>query len=151
MLAWLAKASYYGDPYTPESIRERVGGDATIGDWVHGLTTPAAFGLVMPSSVGYDDKTQTWTAAVLDFSENYDDYIAAVAVFREIAKYKDLPGDDGLLIYGFLFENEAVAVALRIEMGASHFLAESATESLVSEANAAMTTLTAEGAASYER
>lgn len=151
MLAWLASASYYGDPYTPDSIRERVGGDATIGSWIDGLTTPAAFGLVMPSRVSYDDAAQTWTVAVLDFSENYDDYIAAVAVFREIAKYKDLPGDDGLLIYGFLFENEAVAVALRIEMGASHFLDKSASETLVPEANAAMTTLTAEGAADYER
>lgn len=151
MLAWLANASYYGDRYTPESIRERVGGDATIGSWLDGLTTPAAFGLAMPSSVSYNDETQTWTVAVLDFSENYDDYIAAVAVFREIAKYKDLPGDDGLLIYGFLFENEAVAVALRIEMGASQFLDESASKTLVLEANAAMERLTAEGAANYER
>jgi hypothetical protein len=105
----------------------------------------------MPSSVNYEDKTQTWTVAVLDFSENYDDYIAAVAVFREIAKYKDLPGDDGLLIYGFLFEDEAVAVALRIEVGASNFLDESESEALVSEANVAMEALTAEGAAGYER
>jgi hypothetical protein len=99
----------------------------------------------MPSGVGYDDKTQTWSAAVLDFSENYDDYIAAVAVFREIAKYKDLPGYDCLLIYGFLFENGAVAVALRIQMGASTFLEESEAESLVPEANAAMEALTAQG------
>jgi len=143
------EAEYYGERYTPELIRERTGPFSTVGAWIDWLMEPAA-SFPMPSRNSYDAATQTWTLAALDFSENYDDYIAAVAIFREAAKYKDLPADDGFLVYGFLFESSHVAAALRIEMGESKFLDESETESLVSEADAAMEELIAEGAADGE-
>ncbi len=149
VLTWLSKSSYYGERYTPESIRERVASDSTIGAWVDGLMAPAPHGLAMPGRNSYDDETQTWTLAALDFSENYDDYVAAVAIFREIAKLKDLTGDDGLLVYGFLFENEHVVVALRVAMGMSTFLESSDVEWLLSDANVAMEALIAEGAAQH--
>jgi hypothetical protein len=149
VLAWLSKAEYYGERYTPELIRERTGSFSTVGAWIDWLMEPAA-SLPMPSRNSYDAATQTWALAALDFSENYDDYIAAVATFREAAKYKDLPGNDGFLVYGFLFESGHVAVALGIETGESRFLEESEAESLVSEADAAMEELIAEGAAGSE-
>jgi len=152
VLAWLENASYYGDPYTPETIRERVVGHATVGDWVNWLMEPALYGIPMPGSNDYDDAKQTWTLAALDFSENYDDYIAAVAAFREIANYKDMPGsggdqgdesNDGLLIYGYLFEGGAVSVALSIQTGAAEFLDEAQAQPLIIEANAVMEALVA--------
>jgi len=145
LLAWLATAEYYGERYTSELIRERVAPGSTIGAWVDELMAPAPFGFVMPGRNSYDDATQTWTLAALDFSENYDDYIAAIAVFREVAKYKDLAGDDGFLIYGFLFENQHVDAALRIDVNSTRFLSDAETEAFVSEANAAMEALMPEG------
>ncbi len=110
--------------------------------------TPASHGVVMPGRNSYDDEAQTWTLAALDFSENYDDYIAAIAVFREVARYKDLPGEDGFLIYEFLFGDKHIVAALRIEMDVSQFLDEGDAEPLVPEADVAMEALMAEGAAS---
>jgi hypothetical protein len=146
ILAWLGTAEYYGERYTSELIRERVAPGSTIVAWVDELMAPAPYGIAMPGRNSYDDATQTWTLAALDFSENYDDYIAAIAVFREAAKYKDLPGDDGFLIYGFLFENQHVEVAMRIGINSTEFLEDDAeTEPFVSEANAAMEALMPEG------
>lgn len=146
VLAWLDTACYYGDRYTPELIRERISSQPTVGEWVDELLAPAHYGFAMPSRNSYDDASQTWTLAVLDFSENYDDYLAAVAVFRQIAKYKDLTGDDGMLIYAHLFdEDDHPEVALRIGPGSATFLDESTAASLISDANVAMEALMEEG------
>ncbi|MGC1382093.1 MAG: hypothetical protein WA814_13850 [Candidatus Baltobacteraceae bacterium] len=90
---------------------------------------------------------ERWTLAALDFSENYDDFTAAVAVFVEAAKYKDLPGADGMLIYSYLFGDSHPSAALRIEMSNATFLSESETETLAAEADETMEALIAEGAA----
>ena len=148
VLAWLSEASYYGERYTPELIRERISSEPTVGQWVESLVASAPYGFVMPARNSYDEASQAWTVAVLDFSENYDDYLAAVAVFREIAKYKDVPGDDGMLIYANMFGNDDVEVALRIGMGTSQFLKEDEVADLIQEANVAMDRLKEEGAAS---
>jgi hypothetical protein len=145
LLAWLDGAQYYGERYTPALIGERVDLDGTVGEWVEEVTEPATHGIVMPSSNVYDGTTETWTLAVLDFSENYDDYIAAVAAFRAVAAFKDLPGDDGFLIYGYLFEEGAVAAALRIREGESTFLSENDASALVAQADEAMDALVDEG------
>jgi hypothetical protein len=146
VLAWLSQASYYGDRYTPESIRERISSEVTVGEWVDRQLAPAPYGFVMPARSRYDDASQAWTLGVLDFSENYDDYLAAVAVFREIAKHRDVDGEDGMLIYACIFGNDDVEVALRIEMGSSHFLTEDEAAALVAEANVTMDELKLEGA-----
>jgi hypothetical protein len=147
VLAWLSGASYYGDRYTPQSIRERISAEATIGEWVERLLEPAPYGFVMPARSSYDEASQAWTLAVLDFSENYDDYLAAVAVFREAAKYKDLDGDDGMLIYACIFASDDVEVALRIKTGWSRFIIEDEAGVLIEEANVVMDELKMEGAA----
>lgn len=148
VLAWLEKGSYYGPRYTPDSIRKNVLAEVTtVGAWIDELMEPAPYGFAMPARNGYDEATQAWTLAALDFSENYDDYLAAIAVFREAAKYKDLPGTDGFLIYGYLFDNSQVTVALQIEMGASKFVDEDEARKLVSEACVTMEALVAEGGA----
>ena len=147
VLDWLATAQYYGERYTPATIRERLSGNTTVGAYIEDLMGPGVMGFPMPSRNEYDDKTETWTLGVLDFSENYDDYLAAVAVFRMAASFKDLPGDDGLLIYGCLWEDDAVSVALRVDMGASEFVAEDDAGWLVDAANVTMDELKAEGAA----
>jgi hypothetical protein len=148
VLAWLSEASYYGSRYTPEKIRAQVVAETTtVGAWVDDLMAPGIYGFPMPCLNAYDDATQTWTIGVLDFSENYDDYTAAVAVFRAIAAFKDVPGDDYMLIYAFLFGSGGIDVALKIVPGTSVFLDESAAAQFVPEANAAMQALMDKGAA----
>jgi hypothetical protein len=147
LLSWLADAEYHGERYTPELIRERVVSDMTVGAWVSDLMTPAPHGIVMPARNVYDAQSETWMLAALDFSENYDDYLTALGIFRAVANYKDLPGDDGFLIYGFLFEDSHVVAALQLGIGASQFLDEEAAAPLVAEADVAMEALMAEGAA----
>jgi hypothetical protein len=148
VLAWLSAASYFGDRYTPEKIRAQVvSGSTTVGAWIEWLMSPSPYGFPMPSCNEYDDSTQTWTLGVLDFSENYDDYTAAVAVFRAVAAFKDVPGDDFMLIFAFLFGTGEAEVALRITSGTSEFLDESTAEEFIPEANATMEALMAKGAA----
>ena len=147
LLAWLADAEYYGERYTPDLIRKRVDAGTTIGAWVDDLMTPAPHGVVMPARNVYDEESQTWTLGALDFSENYDDYLTALAVFRAAANVKDLAGDDGFLIYGYLFEDSHVVAALQVAMGASRFLDEESAAPLVAEADVTMEALMAEGAA----
>src|ERR1700722_8570364 len=70
LLQWLETAEYYGERYTAALIGERVDLDCTVGEWVEEVTEDASHGVVMPSSNVYDGMTETWTLAVLDFSEN---------------------------------------------------------------------------------
>lgn len=144
VLDWLAKAQYYGPALTPEKIRENVvAGSTTVAAWVDDVTGPGAWGFTMPVTNEYDDASQMWTLRVLDFSENYDDFIAAVAVFRALAKVKDLPGRDGMLIWGHLFGN-GVHAALQIDSGSSRFLDEDAAQWLVAQGDESMEALKAE-------
>jgi hypothetical protein len=146
VLKWLAAASYYGERYTPQLIRERVCDHATVGEWVQWLAEPAPYGFEMPHRNYYDDATHAWTLAALDFSENYDDFLAAVAVYRAVARVKDFPGEDCLLVYSFLFGDSSPSIALQIEMGGSRFLSESEAAPLVAQADTTMEELMAEGA-----
>jgi len=145
VLAWLEKAQYYGERYTPELIRERISSEPTVAEWAEQVAAPAPYGFTMPARNSYNETEQSWTLAVLDFSENYDDYLAAVAVFREAARFKDLPGEDMMLIYGHLFEDDHPSVALRIEQGSSAFVDPDDAGPLVEEANVAMEALIEEG------
>jgi hypothetical protein len=148
VLGWLSNASYYGERYTPDSIRERLRGLSTVGAWVDELVAPSPYGLSVPAANLYDDATQTWTLAVLDFSENYDDFITAIAAFRAIAAFKDVSGDaDGMLIYGYVHEHGYVISALGIDCGTSRFLEDGAPAALVNQADSAMESLMAMGAA----
>lgn len=133
VLAWLSNASCYGERYTVDSIRERFRDVSTVGAWIDELMHPTC---------RYDDTTQTWTLAVLDFSESYEDVTAAIAAFRAIARFKDLPGDgDGMLIYGYMYEHGYVVTALGIERGVCRFLDDGAPKGLTMQADAAMESL----------
>lgn len=148
VLAWLAAGSYYGPRYTAEIVRERLAEYGSVREWLDAVVAPGAWGFPMPVRNRYDEAECSWTLGVLDFSENYDDYLAAVAVFRLAAAYKDLPGDDGMLIYGYMFGDNEISVALRVDIGQSSFLSEDEAGALVAQADETMEALMAEGAAS---
>lgn len=147
VLEWLANASYYGPKYTAETVRERLSDYETVGQWVDAVTGPGVYGFPMPVRNHYDEAEQSWTLGVLDFSESYDDYLAAVAACRAISQFKDLPSEDGMLIYGYMFSGDAVSVALRIRVGEASFITEEEAAPLVAQANVTMKALVDEGAA----
>lgn len=64
-----------------------------------------------PSQANYDATTQTWTLYVMQLSENYNDFIVALSILRGIAAYKDLPGDDFIIIYPYLWAENPGAFA----------------------------------------
>jgi len=149
LMAWLDEASYYGPRITRESVPERASKYATVREWVDDMVAPGIMSMGLgeiPYRNEYDDATQTWTLAALDFSENYDDYIAAAGAMREAARFKDLPGDDGLVVYGYMFGN-GFEFAVRIDAGASAFLSEEEAAPLVAQADAVMESLMKQGAA----
>jgi|SRR5579862_2017870 len=146
LMAWLDQAEYYGPRFTRESVRDRATSYATVREWVDDMVAPGIMGFPTPHRNRYDDQAQTWTLAALDFSENYDDYIAAAGVMREAARYKDRPGDDGLVVYGFIFGN-GYSFALEVGEGRSKFLSEDEAASLVAQAERVIDELMAEGAA----
>jgi len=51
----------------------------------------------------YNAETQTWTFGLLDSSENYKDFIVFLSILRGVARFKDLPGEDFILIFPFFW------------------------------------------------
>lgn len=91
-----------------------------------------------PALNEYNDETQTWTLAVLEFAESSDWVIGAVNVLRRVAEFKDLPGTDYLLIYEYLFEQGEVVAAVELNAGHSHILPGPPPRRVLAEADRAM-------------
>ncbi|QRY79292.1 hypothetical protein JVX91_27630 [Pseudomonas sp. PDNC002] len=91
-----------------------------------------------PARNDYDERTQTWTLAVLEFAESCDWVIGAVNVLRRVANFKDLPGTDYLLIYEYLFEQGEVLAAVELTAGRSRLLRDTPPDGLLTDADRAM-------------
>lgn len=91
-----------------------------------------------PLANHYDDASQTWCLAVLEFTESNDWIIGATNVVRRIAEFKDLPSTDYLLMYEYLFGEGAVVVAVEITEGRSRILNVEPPRALICDADQAM-------------
>lgn len=91
-----------------------------------------------PALNEYNEQSQTWTLAVLEFAQSSDWVIGAVNVLRRIADFKDLPGVGYLLIYEYLFEQGEVLATVELESGHSRILQEPPPPGLIAEADWAM-------------
>jgi hypothetical protein len=127
---WLDRASFHGTISDAEITAMPAGAEPSVRAVLDALCRP----LDESSRERYDPVTQTWTLAVLQFSENYGDFIDTLTIIRAIAAYRDLPGDDAILIYPFLWGGEPEAY-LRIAEGTSHFEPQ-APGDVIAEANA---------------
>lgn len=111
-----------------------LGQGTTAQAWVDGWRRH----LRSPAWDHYDEATQTWSLAVLEFAESREWVIGALNVLRRIADFKDLPGADYLLIYEYLFEQGSVVVAVELLPGQSRILPRQPPEELTVEANRVM-------------
>jgi hypothetical protein len=132
---WISTKQYYGEPLTFERIEQYSPVSYSAGDAVSVWTSKRDYPL---STNTYDEETQTWTLAILEFSENYGDFIRMMTCLRRIADFKDIDTVDHLLIYGYIYEDCEVAAAIEITLGASRILTGAPSASLISEANAVM-------------
>ncbi len=105
-LAWLRTRTFYGEITASDIERMDPARDAgapeiqSVGEYLALLCQdPTA----SPSQTHYDPATQTWTLCVMQLSENYNDLIVALSILRGVSAYKDLPGDDFILIYPYLW------------------------------------------------
>ncbi|MFV3303866.1 hypothetical protein ACNFBT_01125 [Pseudomonas sp. NY15181] len=111
-----------------------LGQGTTAQDWVAGWSRH----LRSPAWNHYDDTTQTWSLAVLEFAESREWIIGALNVLRRIADFKDLPGTDHLLIYEYLFEQGSVVAAVELAPGQSRILPGEPPAELTAEADRMM-------------
>lgn len=97
---WLASKHYYGEITDAEIEQMTQSEAASVGEmlalWLE-QPTPG------PSQVQYDPLTQTWTLGLLECSENYYDFILVLSWLRAIARFKDLPGDDFIVIHPYIW------------------------------------------------
>ena len=131
---WLARQSYYGDAITPDQLdafNARIpNAQAWLDTWL--AKVHPAFDVAH-----YDDATQTWTLALPEFAENVVLYANALAVFRQLADFKDIASTDFLLIFGY-FYSDHVTAALEITQGAARILPGDAPDEWVDQAGQAV-------------
>jgi hypothetical protein len=67
----------------------------------------------------YDEATETWRFGMLQFSENYYDFLEHLPLFRAVDRFKDRPGVDFLLVYNFLISPDDYVVFFEMTEGRS--------------------------------
>lgn len=101
-LPWLSSKKYYGNitddeiqkmTHQPDDVK-------SVGDYVSFLTQDIYAG---PSQSLYDAASNTWTLCIAGLSENYKEFISVLSILRGVEKYKDLPGEDFILIYPYFW------------------------------------------------
>ncbi len=95
---------------------------STVADFITNLVEDIYFS---PGQVQSDPVCHRWSLTVLGLSENYLDFLVTLSVLRAVAQFKDLPGEDFILIYPYLWEPEAGRGAnafLGIDQGHSWFV-----------------------------
>src|SRR5262245_61939956 len=99
--AWLGSKRFYGEISNAEiEAMAHPEGEIRMGDYLSGLVRQIYLG---PAKSDYDPLSKTWTLRVMQCSENYLDFILILSVLRAVASYKDLHGDDFILIYPYLW------------------------------------------------
>lgn len=148
-LAWLGTQSFYGE-ITDAGVKEldqnpciRPKDMATAGEFLDFFAEDTA-----GTRITHDADTGLWTLRMLEFSENYYDFIETLAILRALAKFKDLPGEDFVLIFPYLWGDEPT-VYLSIRQGSSELVSEPPEES-IAEGKVAMKALMDEITASMD-
>lgn len=117
--SWLATQTFYGE-ITDERIAQLPAAEVTsLGEYLTYLAKDMDAG---PAKTVYDPVTKRCTLAVPQLSENYIDFIEVLTLLRGVAHYKDLPGEDFILIYPH-FWGGAPEAYLVITEGSSQFVA----------------------------
>ncbi|MCP8463264.1 hypothetical protein NK553_04805 [Pseudomonas sp. ZM23] len=133
---WLQDHRKWRTPFTWPELCE-LGEGTCAAAWITGWRGH----LRSPACNHYDEATQTWTLAVLEFADSLDWIVGGINVLRRIADFKDLPGTDLLLLYEYLFEQGEVVAAVELTIGHSRILPGEPAPGMLTEANRAMNAL----------
>ncbi|WP_367848532.1 hypothetical protein [Rhodoferax sp. WC2427] len=119
-MEWLGGIELVSGPMTPKRVAEyarRGGPDVSVGTFV-------AQWCAEPENAAasrYDEATETWQFCVLQFSENYGEFLEFLPSMRAACFFKDRPGDDFLVVYPFIWDT-GHTVCFSIDSGHSRFL-----------------------------
>src|SRR5262249_29701975 len=103
---WLDTKTFYSD-ITAADIQNMdpvhdagVSDGQSVGEYLAFLLQDA---YASPAHAHYDATSQTWILCVMQLSENYNEFILVLSILRGIAAYKDLPDEDFIIIYPYLW------------------------------------------------
>jgi hypothetical protein len=114
---WIGRAKMHGPPMTAQDVAEigETTGKAPVAETINSWTEDD---FAIGRSV-YDEATETWRFGVLQFGENYRDFLEWLPTLRGIDRFKDRPGTDILLVHDFLIRSSEYIVLLEIGEGTS--------------------------------
>jgi hypothetical protein len=114
---WVGNAQMYGSGITPNDIRA-IGERSSKRKTSEEVAAWAADAWNIGKS-DYDEATETWRFGMLQFSENYYDFLEHLPLFRAVDRFKDRPGVDFLLVYNFLISPDDYVVFFEMTEGRS--------------------------------
>jgi hypothetical protein len=118
-MVWLGGVALSGGPMTAAKVAEyarRGGPDGSVGNFI-------AQWCAEPENAAashYDAASETWQFCVLQFSENYGEFLEFLPSMRAACFFKDRPGDDFLVVYPFIWDTGHIA-CFSIDPGHSRF------------------------------
>lgn len=116
-MEWISRAKMYGPRLTMEEVAE-IGERADREPVANIIRSWTEDNWAIGRSV-YDEATETWRFGVLQFAQNYRDFLDMLPPLRGIDRFKDRPGTDVLLVHDFLFNPGYYTVLFEIGEGAS--------------------------------
>jgi hypothetical protein len=114
---WIGKAQMYGKGITESDIRE-IAERSSKRKTSEEIDAWASDAWNIGKSE-YDDATETWRFGMLQFSENYYDFLEHLPVFRAVDRFKDRGGVDFMLVHNFLFSPQEYVVLFELSEGRS--------------------------------
>ena len=119
--AWLSNKRYYGPPIVLADIESKYCRyrEASIDGFLRAVVESDDSGFALDQ---YDVSGEEWTYRVLDYSENYGDFIKMLNVLQSMAAFKDRPPRDHALIFGHFYQQSKLVALLRIGVGESRLV-----------------------------
>jgi hypothetical protein len=114
---WIGAAKMHGPGLAPDAIAE-IGKRTRKRPAVEAIRSWTEDTWSIGRSV-YDDVIETWRFGVLQFSQNYGEFLEFLPPLRAIDRFKDRPGADILLVYNFIWRPQTYTVLFEIREGSS--------------------------------
>ena len=102
LINWLHQQRLNGIEVYIEDIEEQCSSQLKVMNWLQSYCTEQNSAIQEPYINHYDEISQTWTFALLEFSDNIYELVTALYVISEIAHYKDIESDDFVMIIRYL-------------------------------------------------
>ncbi len=121
--AWLSDKRYHGPPIGLDEIENRYCRyrESSVDGFLRAVAESDDSGFALDQ---YDLTREEWTYRILDYSENYGDFIKMLNVLQSVAPLKDRPGRDHALIFGHFYQQSQVVALLRVDAGRGTLVGE---------------------------